>query len=99
MTYRHEVQGLFQLLSADTWLKKCEVARRSRVYLAFMRETLEQEVALAIQRGAKHDARIFAAHISLIDSIQRNGLASVQAEIVRTTRCRDYTDMPDTPDN
>ncbi len=90
MTYRHEVQGLFQFLSADTWLKKCDVAQRSLAYLSFMRETLEQEVGLAIQRRAFKDAHILAAHISLIDNIQRIGLAAVQAEIVRTTRCRDY---------
>ncbi|HEY7339466.1 MAG TPA: hypothetical protein VH591_01175 [Ktedonobacterales bacterium] len=90
MTCSQEVQGLFQLLSADTWLKKCEVAQRSLVYLSFMRETLEQEVSLAIQRRAFNDARIFAAHISLLDNIQQSGLATVQAEIVRTTRCRDY---------
>ncbi|HKT39932.1 MAG TPA: hypothetical protein VJR48_16265 [Ktedonobacterales bacterium] len=90
MTRSQEVQGLFQLLRADTWLKKCEVAQRSLVYLSFMRETLEQEVSLAIQRRAFNDARIFAAHISLLDNIQRSGLAAVQAEIVRTTRCRDY---------
>jgi hypothetical protein len=91
MTYRREVQGLFQFISADTWLKKCEVAHRSLAYLSFMRETLEQEVGLAVQRRAFKDARILAAHISLLDNIQQIGLAAVQAEIVRTTRCRDYT--------
>jgi len=90
MTYGHEVQGLFQLLLADTWLKKSEVVQRRLAQLSFIREALEQEVTLAIQRGAKRDARIFAAHISLLDDIQRNGLAAVQAEIVRTSRCRDY---------
>jgi hypothetical protein len=90
MTSSQEVQGLFQLLLADTWLKKCEVAQRRLTHLPFIRETLEQEVSLAIQRGARDDARLFAAHISLLDDIQRNGLAAVQAEIVRTTRLRDY---------
>jgi hypothetical protein len=90
MTYSHEVQGLFQLLLADTWLKKSEVAQRRLAQLSFIREALEQEVTLAIQRGAKRDAWIFAAHISLLDDIQRNGLAAVQAEIVRTTSCCDY---------
>ncbi len=90
MACSQQIQGLFQLLSADTWLKKSEVAHQRLAHFPFMRETLEQEVDLAIRRGAFDDAYVFAAHISLLDNIQLNGLAAVQAEIIRTTRCRDY---------
>jgi hypothetical protein len=85
-----DVQGLFQLLMADTWMKKCEVAQQRLAYLPFIRKTLEHEAGLAIQRGARDDAHIFAAHISLLNDIEEYGIAVVQAEIMRTLRCRDY---------
>lgn len=85
-----EIQGLFQLLMADTWLKKSEVAWQRLAQLPFIRETLEEEAGLAIERGAGDDAHVFAAHISLLNDIQRYGIAVVQAEIMRTMRCSDY---------
>lgn len=89
--HSQEVHGLFQLLLADSWLEKSEVAQQRLKNLSFIRETLEEEVGLAMLRGAFDDACIFAAHISLLDGILQNGLASVQAEIVRVTRCRDHS--------
>lgn len=78
-----EVQGVITLLLADDWLKKSEVAQEYWTHLRFMRDTLEQESHQAKRRGAIRDACIFAAHVSLLNDIQRFGLAVVQAEIVR----------------
>lgn len=84
------VQGLFQLLGAGTWLKKSEVAQRQLAHASCIRKLLEEEARLALQRGDIDDASNFAAHVSLLNDVERYGLAAVQAEIIRVTRCCAY---------
>lgn len=86
-----EREALSQLLMAETWMQKSEVVERYQAQMACLRLVLREEADLAIQRGDISDAHIFAAHVSLIDEIQRQGLSLVQAELLRATERHDYS--------
>ncbi len=77
-----EVRVLFDLLLADDWLAKCAIIGRERALLPAVRAILRDEANIAQERGDVEDASIFAAHVSLLDDIERRGLALVQADII-----------------
>jgi hypothetical protein len=78
-----EVRVLFDLLLAEDWLAKSAIIGRERALLPVIRAILRDEARNALERGDEEDASIFAAHVSLLDDIERRGLGSVQAEIIR----------------
>ncbi len=81
-----QTRGVFELLLAASWLEKCEIAGQYAPYLPCIRDTLEEEASLALQRGDTDDAVLFAAHVSLLDEIERCGVAFVQAQIAQALR-------------
>ena len=84
---RPDIEMVFDLLLAESWLAKCEVVGRRPELAAQARATLAREVGEALRRGAREDARLYAAHVSLLDEIARRGLVMVQAEILRVLAC------------
>src|SRR5579863_7694511 len=84
---RPNIEMVFDLLLAESWLAKCEVVSRRPEVAAQARAVLAREVGEALRRGASDDARLYAAHVSLLDEIARRGLAVVQAEILRVLAC------------
>lgn len=78
-----EIQATFDLLLAEDWLAKCDLVARERALLPAVRAILRDEARNARERGDVEDALVFAAHVALLDDIERNGLGSVQAEIIR----------------
>ncbi len=85
---RPDNEMVFELLLAESWLAKCEVIRRQPALAAQARATLQREANDAQRRGDREDALLYAAHVSLLDEIERRGLAVVQAEILRVLACR-----------
>ncbi len=86
---RPDIEMVFDLLLAESWLAKCELVARRPELAARARAVLAREVGEARRRGDDDDARLYAAHVSLLDEIARRGLAVVQAEILRVLACRD----------
>ncbi len=83
-----EVKVLFELLLAEDWLAKSAIIGRELALLPHIRAILRDEARNALERGDGADADIFAAHVSLLDNIERCGLGPVQAEIVRVMAMR-----------
>lgn len=83
-----EVKLLFELLLAEDWLDKSVIMGREKAQLPRIRAILREEARNALARGDGEDADIFAAHVSLLDDIERRGLGPVQAEIVRVMALR-----------
>lgn len=79
---------VFDLLLAESWLAKCDVIRGQPTLAAQARATLQREANDAQRRGDREDALLYVAHVSLLDEIERRGLAVVQAEILRVMACR-----------
>ncbi len=77
-----EVRVLFDLLLAEDWLAKSVIIGRERALLPAVRAILQEETRIALERGDADDASIFAAHVSLLEDIERRGLALVQADII-----------------
>jgi len=84
---RPDIEMVFELLLAESWPAKCELVARRPGLAGRARGVLQREVGEALRRGAVEDARLYAAHVSLLDEITRRGLAVVQAEILRTLAC------------
>ena len=78
-----EIQVAFDLLLAEDWLAKCAVIGRERALLPAVRAILRDEAHNALERGDSADAELYAAHVSLLDDIERRGLGPVQAEVIR----------------
>ncbi len=95
------VWGIFELLLAETWLEKCDVAERYAAYLPCLRDTLEEEAYDALRIGNTDDAFIFAAHVALLDDIARCGVEYVRAEIEAAMWRHDHPDdvSDDDPDD
>lgn len=79
---REAVRVVCELLRAGDWLAKCAVIGREAAFLPEVRAILRDEARLSEERGDQDDADIYAAHVGLLDDIQRRGLASVQAKII-----------------
>ncbi len=92
------VWGVFELLLAASWPEKCEIAGQYTPYLPCIRETLQEEADLALQRGDSDDAVLFAAHVSLLDEIECCGVAFVQAQIAQATQRRKHRECHDADD-
>jgi hypothetical protein len=90
--------GVFEVLLATSWPEKCEIAGQYAPYLPGIRETLQEEADLALQRGDTDDAVLFAAHVSLLDEIERCGVAFVQAQIAQATQRREHRECHDADD-
>ena len=84
--------GTVELLLAETWLEKCDVAERYAAYLPCLRDTLEEEAYDALRIGNTDDAFLFAAHVALLDDIARCGVEYVRAEIEAATWRHDHPD-------
>jgi hypothetical protein len=82
-----EVRILFDLLLAEDWLAKSAIIGREKALLPSVRAILRDEERNARVRGDDADADLYAAHISLLDDIERQGLGPVQAEIIRAMAC------------
>lgn len=78
--------GVFELLLAENWLEKCAIAQQYAVYLPCIRDTLEEESYLALRRGDTDDAFVFAAHVELLNDIERCGVVLARARIAQAMK-------------